>query len=343
MHAQAIFHTAPEKVEIGELELPPLANDQVLVSTRYSAISPGTEGLIYRGSMPLNLPLDENISSLAGNFDYPFRYGYILVGRIVECGANIDPAWLDRLVFVFHPHQNLVVVRLQECLPVPVELKAESALFLPNMESALNFVMDAKPVIGYCVGVFGLGVVGLLCTALLSEIALTELIAVDTLQYRREKALAMGASSAQDPNNSKQWNNLKAHLSERPEPNGLDIAFELSGNMDALNQAIELTGFGGKIIVGSWYGNQSKPIDLGGRFHRSRIHLISSQVSSIDPQLSARWTKARRLQLAWSMIKHVKPETLITHRLKFSEYKTAFKINADKSQNVLQTIFEYPV
>lgn len=342
MLAQAIFHTAPEQVEIGEFELPPLAADEVLVSALYSAISPGTEGLIYRGSVPNDLSLDTKIPELAGHFEYPFRYGYALVGRIIEQGAAIGPEWKDRLVFVFHPHQNLAVVKLEACLPVPTGISADAALILPNMESALNFVMDANPVIGDSIGIFGLGVVGLLCTALLSEIALTDLIGIDKLDYRRSKALSMGASEAQDPENREHWNELKARLTADPEPNGLDIAFELSGNMDVLNRAIELTGFAGKIIIGSWYGNQSKPIELGGRFHRSRIRLISSQVSSLNPKHSARWSKGRRIQLAWSMIKRIEPERLITHIIPFSDCKSAFQINADKTQGVIQTIFEYP-
>ncbi len=342
MRAQAIFHTAPKHVEIGDIELPLLADNHVLVATRCSAISPGTESLIYQGRMPHGLFQDKTIPSLKGAFEYPFRYGYSIVGCIVDRGRNVDPEWDGRRVFVFHPHQNRIVVALDECLPVPNELSSEAALFLPNMESALNFVMDANPIIGDIVGVFGLGVVGLLCTALLSRLALNQLIALDTLAYRRETALAMGATETLDPSHIEEWRNLTARISDKPEPKGLDIAFELSGNMDALNQAIEITGFAGKIIIGSWYGSASKPLDLGGHFHRNRIRLISSQVSTIDPQLSGRWSKNRRINLAWSMIEAIKPKTLISHKLPFTECVKAFQINDQKTEQVLQTIFEYP-
>jgi len=243
---------------------------------------------------------------------------------------------------VFHPHQNRIVVALDECLPVPDKLSSEAALFLPNMESALNFVMDAKPVIGDIAGVFGLGVVGLLCTALLSRLSLQQLVALDPLIDRCDRALALGATETLDPNHNERWTSLKTCLFDKPEPNGLDIAFELSGNMNALNRAIEVTGFAGKIIVASWYGTASKPLDLGGHFHRNRIRLISSQVSTIDPRLSGRWNKTRRINLAWSMIEAIKPETLISHRLAFTECATAFQINDQKIEHALQVIFEYP-
>lgn len=342
MRAQAIFHTAPLHVEIGEFELPSLAEKQVLVSTQYSAISPGTESLIYQGRVPHDLPQDKTIPSLNGAFDYPFRYGYAVVGCIVDRGRNVGTEWDGRRVFVFHPHQNWIVIELDECLLIPNELSSEAALFLPSIESTLNFIMDASPAIGDIVGVFGLGVIGLLCTALLSRLALNKLVALDTLAYRRETALVMGATETLDPSHNDRWNCLKACLCNKPEPNGLDIAFELSGNMDALNQAIELTGFAGKIIIGSWYGTPSKPLDLGGHYHRNRIRLISSQVSTIDPQLAGRWTKNRRIDLAWSMIEEIKPETLVSHKLPLTECAKAFQINDQKIEQTLQIIFEYP-
>ncbi len=342
MRAQAVFHSAPKRVEIGDIDLPMLRDNQVLVATQYSAISPGTESLIYQGHAPSDLPQDKSIPSLNGTFDYPFRYGYAAVGYIVDRGRSVNSEWDGRRVLVFHPHQNRIVAALDECLPIPNEVSSEAALFLPNMESALNLVMDANPIIGEIVGVFGLGVVGLLCTALLSRLTLNQLVALEPLAYRREMAVTLGATETLDPSDNEAWTSFKARLSDRPEPKGLDVAFELSGSMAALNQAIEVTGFAGKIIIGSWYGTRSKPLDLGGYYHRNRIRLISSQVSTIDPQLSGRWDKTRRINLAWSMIEAIKPETLISHRLPFTQCLKAFQINDQKTEQALQIIFEYP-
>ena len=167
------------------------------------------------------------------------------------------------------------------------------------METAVNFLLDGAPLLGETAVVLGQGVVGLLTTALLRQYPLDRLIVLDRFELRREKARALGVSDAFDP--AIDLDRVKALLGE----GRADLTFELSGQPQTLDLAIELTGFAGRVIIGSWYGRKSAALDLGGRFHRSRIRLISSQVSTLTPDLFARWSKARRLDVAWSMLQHV--------------------------------------
>ena len=341
MLARTVHHIATEKVDVREIELAEPKSNEVVVKTRYSAISPGTESMIYRGLFPPNLSQDESIPSLSKKFEYPFRYGYSLVGTVIESGRDIDPKWLGRTVFVFHPHQDLAVVPVNDCLPLPDGISAKAALFLPNMESAVSFTMDAGPVIGDRICVFGLGVVGLLTTALLARFPLEMLLTADPLGHRREKALTFGATHAIDPSDDQAWAALIDSQFNQSSIPGVDISFELSGNMDALNQAIEICGFSAKIIVASWYGRQTSELDLGGHFHRRRIQLISSQVSTLNPALSGRWDKDRRIDLSWKMIKQIKPEKLITHQFPLHQCAGAYQVNSEHLENALQVIFEY--
>jgi 2-desacetyl-2-hydroxyethyl bacteriochlorophyllide A dehydrogenase len=341
MDALAIHHVAPEKVSLGTTPLPAPGPEQLLIRARYSAISPGTESLIYQGRFPAGLARDGTIASLEGGFAYPFTYGYALVGEVIDAGAGVDPAWHGRNVFTFHPHQDHAVVPVRDAVPIPERIEPRTALFLPSMESALNFVMDAAPAIGEKVMVFGQGVVGLLTTALLAQFPLGLLVSADPIQERRERSLALGAGQAIDPGNAAQWNSLAGELFGDGEAGGLDLAFELSGNARALDQAIELAGFSGRIIVGSWYGSGGQTLDLGGHFHRRRIELISSQVSTVHPRLSGRWTKRRRIDLAWDAIAKLAPQRLITHSFSFRECQRAFALASARSDGVLQVVFEY--
>ena len=177
MKALAIFHTEPEKSEVQEIELASPKNNEVVIEALCSAISPGTESMIYRGEMPRGIPGDSIIRSLGDNLEYPFTYGYALIGTIIGHGINVDPNWRGRKVFAFHPHQSRAVLPIQDCLPIPDNISPDNALFLPNMESALNFIMDANPVFGSRVMVFGLGVVDLLTCNLLDKLPLASLIA----------------------------------------------------------------------------------------------------------------------------------------------------------------------
>src|SRR5262245_35940984 len=312
MKRLALYFTAPYRVSVQEEPLSPPAADQVMVQTLVSAISPGTELLFYRGQVPTDLPVDETIAALAGAVRFPLKYGYAAVGRVVAVGAQIAPEWQDRLVFSFHPHESRFLASLDELIPVPPPVPPEEAAFVPNMETAVNFLMDGQPLIGERVVIFGQGVVGLLTTALLGRLPLASLVTLDPYPLRRQTSLALGAHTSLDPTEPQALTQLHAVLQQ--EQQGADLTYELSGNPAALDQAIAATGFNGRVVIGSWYGQKRSDLNLGGRFHRSRIRLISSQVSTIAAEWSGRWNKSRRLHLAWEMLQLLRPAHLITHR-----------------------------
>lgn len=334
MRVRSIWFEAPYQVAVREEALAPLAPDQVLVQTQVSAISAGTELLFYRGQVPPGLPLDAALASLAGEVHYPLRYGYACAGRVVEIGAQVDRAWLGRDVFSFQPHATHFAASVTELYPLPEDLSPRQAVFLPNMETAVNFLLDGAPLLGERVVVLGQGVVGLLTTALLAHYPLATLMVFDRFELRREKARMLGASAAFDPAGV---DRAAALLGE----GGADLTFELTGQPEALNRAIALTGFAGRIIIGSWYGSKSAELDLGGRFHRNRIRLISSQVSTLTPDLLARWSKQRRLDGAWSMLRRVPVRDLITHTFSLAEAARAYALLDQHPEQALQVIFSY--
>ncbi len=340
MRVKAIYHVAPRTVTVQEIDLPAPRNGELLIKALCSAISPGTESLIFRGEAPSDLPQDTSIGSLQGSFSYPFRYGYALVGEVAAVGADEDREWLGRRVFAYHPHQNYAVVDKKDCLVLPEDVPAERALFLANMESALNLVFDTAPLPGERIMVFGQGIVGLLITAVLARFPLEELITADPVAMRRQKSVELGAALSINPEVKREFAALKDCLFYEG-ADGLDAAIEVSGNLAALNQAIELTGFAGRVVIGSWYGQSETPMDLGSHFHRQRIRLISSQVSTIDPRLAGRWSKKRRLDLAWEWLAEIRAERLITHHFAPSACQDAFELIDSKRAGVLQPVFEY--
>jgi 2-desacetyl-2-hydroxyethyl bacteriochlorophyllide A dehydrogenase len=326
---QSLWFTAPFQVEIIEEELPSLQPDEILVQTAVSAISPGTEMLLYRNQMPANMAADETIAALDGSLNYPMKYGYAAVGRVTETGENVDSSWNGRFVFAFQPHQSHFITRPELVYPLPADMPPETAVFLPNMETAVSFVMDGRPVIGERVVVFGQGVVGLLTTMLLAQFPLAGLSTVDGFALRRECSAKLGATAVLDP----------AH--ELPFLDA-DLSFELSGNPEALNQAISVTGFDGRVIIGSWYGTKQAALNLGGPFHRRHMRLISSQVSHLHPRWLGRWTKSRRLHTTWQMLHQHDPAPLITHRFPLPDAPAAYQLLNENAATAIQPTLYYP-
>lgn len=328
----ALFFVAPRQVEIREEDLRPAGPEELLIQTLCSAISPGTEMLVYRGEAPQDLAADANIPSLAGQLRYPLKYGYAVVGRVVEAGSPALAGWVGRLIFCFQPHQTHFIAAPSQVIPIPDGFTPEQALFLPNVETAVNFLMDGQPVVGERVAVFGQGIVGLLTVALLAQFPLETLIAFDPLSPRREASLAAGAQRCLPSRFSEAWGDFEGFF---------DLTYELSGSPAALNDALAVTGFDGRVVIGSWYGQKPASLDLGGRFHRARLRLISSQVSTLAPRFSGRWDKPRRFAVAWEMIRRVRPERWITHRVPFGQVGSAYDLLDRKAGEAIQVVLVY--
>ena len=341
MKRLSLYFTGPYQVSVKGEPLPSPADDQVVVETQVSAISPGTETLLYRGQAPTGIPLDETLPDLAGDFTYPFKYGYAAVGRVVGRGADVAREWHDRLVFAFHPHESHFVTSPDELIPVPPGVSPEEAAFLPNVETAVNFLMDGRPVIGEQVVVFGQGVVGLLTAALLARFPLARLVTLDRYPLRRQQSLDMGAHVSLDSAGPDVLDQVLSLVQKGEFYPGADLTYELSGDPRALDRAIAATGFSGRVVIGSWYGQKRADLDLGGRFHRSRVQLISSQVSTIAPEWSGRWNKPRRLDLAWHMLKQVKPAQLITHRFPITQASQAYTLLDQQPDKAIQVMLTY--
>ena len=334
--AKSLYFTARRKVAVREEALPKLTATKAVVETLFSAISPGTECLIYRGEFPLGMATDETIADLAGELTYPLKYGYAAVGHVVGAGADVEADWKGRLVVAFHAHESRFTIDPSMLVPVPDDISAEDAAFLPTMETAINFVMDGAPVVGEDVLVFGQGIVGLLTTSILARFPLANFVTFDQHELRRQASREVGAQSSRYPDDAGFERLRRDEL-----PNGADLTYEISGSPAALRQALAVTGFNGRIIVGSWYGSKLASLDLGGRFHRSRIRLVSSQVSSMAPQFGGRWTKKRRFDVAWEMIRQLQPSRLITHRFQIDQAREAYQLLDQNPGEVIQILLTY--
>jgi len=181
----------------------------------------------------------------------------------------------------------------------------------------------------------GQGVVGLLTASLLSEFPLETLVTADCFELRRNSSPVPQHLSL-DPYSPNFHNEAKKLLK-----GSADLTFELSGKPETLNDALAITGYSGRIVIGSWYGEKRAEIGLGGAFHRSRIKLISSQVSTVSPELSGRWNKARRFNAAWKALERIKPEKWITHRIPMDQAEEAYRRLDENPQETIQVVFDY--
>jgi len=310
--ARAIFFVAPRRIEAATVKLPEIGTSDALVRTSHSGISAGSELLAYRGEIDPSVPLDETIGALGGTFRFPFQYGYSCVGQ-VERGTGAVAE--GDLVFAFHPHQNRFVVPADEVIALG-DTDARVATLFPLVETALQLSRDAGPVDGEPVVVMGLGVVGLLTAALLVR-AGAQVVASEPLEWRRTAALPFGVTAVEP-------DDLDAAIQAETDGRGARVVVEASGNPAALGSSLRQLAHEGTALVASWYGSKPVPLPLGAEFHRRRLTIRSSQVSTIPADQQPHWTIGRRRQAARALLDELPLAALATHTFAFDDAAEAF-------------------
>jgi 2-desacetyl-2-hydroxyethyl bacteriochlorophyllide A dehydrogenase len=333
MDARRLYFTEPRSVAIRTESLAAPTGEQLLVETLASGVSAGSELLVYRGEFPDDIPVDETIDALDGSFEYPLAYGYAAVGEVVDAGPGSDE-WVGRRVFAFEPHADRFLTTTDAVVPLPDDTRTEAATLLPTVETATNLVLDGHPRLGERVAVFGAGPVGLCTTHALAAFPLDRLVVVEPIAARRAVAREFGADRVVPPAEADA-------LFAGADPPGADLVFELSGRPETLDAAIDAVGYDGRVVVGSWYGSKRTSVELGGSFHRDRIDLISSQVSTIAPALRGRFDTDRRFGVAFDRLGRLDDRSLTTHRVPFDDAAAAYRRLDGREGDPIHLVFTY--
>ena len=333
MKRESLYFLGSNEAEVREENIDEPRKNEVLVESIVSSVSAGTEMHFYHGELEEGIMIDGSIEKFKKGLEYPLKYGYSNMGRVITVGEDVSDEWLGEIVLSFHPHETHHIHQVDELIKKPDGIGVERFSFLPCIETAVNFMMDGKGMIGERVLVSGQGVIGLLTTRLLKMLPLEKLVTLDNLENRRKWSKKLGADVSLSGKLEFEDILKKSRVED------FDLVFEVSGNIKGLEKAVDLAGFGGRIIVGSWYSGK-KGVKLGTYFHRNRIKMISSQVSSISGRFLDRWDKDRRLKTSLKMLDEVEPEKLISHKINFKDAPKAYE-TIDGDEENLQILLEY--
>lgn len=324
MEARELRFVAPRRVEIRPTEVRPPGAGGLLIRTRWSGVSGGTEMLAYRGELDPGLERDETLSSLGGTFRYPFAYGYSCVGVVER--SNADGIEEGASVFAFHPHQDVLSVNAADVIALD-GLDERLATLFPLVETALQVTLDAGSRIGERVVVLGLGPVGILSAALLQRSG-AEVVGADPRYDRRRIASGFEIPTLD--------------VSEiGTVPRDVPLVVEASGSPAALRVALELLAHEGEVLVCSWYGTKDVSLPLGRAFHRRRLQIRSTQVSTIPSRLAGRWDVARRRRTALRLMHELPLKLLATHEVPFERAADAYAMLDAGESGVMQVALRY--
>lgn len=320
--AQSFWLSAPGRGEIRTVDLPRPAADEVLVRTLYSGVSRGTESLVFRGGVPRSQYAAMRAPFQEGTFPAPVKYGYLNVGLVEEGPADLR----GRTVFCLYPHQTHYVVPASAVTPVPAAVPAGRAVLAGTVETAVNAVWDAAPLLGDRIAVIGGGMVGAAVGALLARHPATRVQLVDADPARATTAAALGVPFA-----------LPADAR-----GDCDLVVHASATEDGLARALELLAPEGTVIELSWYGDRRVSLPLGESFHSRRLTVRSSQVGAVAPARCGRRTHADRLALALDLLADPAFDALITGESRFDELPSVLPELASGALPALCHRIRYP-
>jgi 2-desacetyl-2-hydroxyethyl bacteriochlorophyllide A dehydrogenase len=294
----AFWLRAPGEGEIRSVELPTPGSNDVVVRTRYSAVSRGTETLVFRGGVPPSQYARMRAPFQVGYFPAPVEYGYLNVGEVEDGPA----ALVGRTVFCLAPHRTRYVVPATAVTPVPDAVPPARAVLAGTVETAVNALWDAAPLVGDCIAVVGGGMVGCCVAALLARIpgVRVELVDVDPARATVAAALGVGFAAPADA------------------AGDCDLVVHASATEAGLARSLELLADEGEVIELSWYGDRPVTLPLGEAFHSRRLAIRASQVGTVSPRRGRR-TYADRMNLALRLLADPAFDALITREIRFAD------------------------
>ncbi|MFD7458281.1 MULTISPECIES: zinc-dependent alcohol dehydrogenase [unclassified Streptomyces] len=320
--AHAFWLASPGQGEIREVELPEPAEGDVVVRALWSGVSRGTETLVFRGRVPSSQYAAMRAPFQEGDFPAPVKYGYLGVGVVEEGPAQL----VGRTVFCLHPHQTRYVVPASAVTPVPDGVPAERAVLAGTVETAVNALWDAPPLVGDRIAVVGGGMVGCSVAALLARFPGVRVQLVDTDPARAKTAKALGVDFAAPAD----------ALGDR------DLVVHASATEQGLARSLELVATEGTVLELSWYGDRKVSVPLGEDFHARRIVLRSSQVGTVSPARRATRSYGDRLALALELLADPALDALITGECAFEDLPDVLPRLADGRIPALCHRVRYP-
>ncbi len=297
--ALAFWVREPGVGEIRRAAVPDPRPGEVLVRALASGVSRGSESLVFDGRVPESQYAAMRAPFQEGDFPGPVKYGYLSVG-VVEHGPD---DLRGHTVFCLHPHQTSYVVPVEAVHRVPDDVPAGRAVLAGTVETAVNALWDAGPLLGDRVAVVGAGMVGCCVARLLARIPGVQVTLVDVDPSRADVATALGVGFALPDDAAA----------------GLDLVVHTSATSAGLQRSLDLLVPEGTVLDLSWYGEAEVQLSLGGAFHSGRLAIRSSQVGTVATPRRGRRTPQQRMALALNLLRDPVFDALLTGTSRFEE------------------------
>jgi threonine dehydrogenase-like Zn-dependent dehydrogenase len=259
MNGRRIVFPEPRRAQVEPFDLGDAAGGrQVFLEAEASVVSPGTEGAAFLGTQSL-VPIS-----------YPTYPGYAWVGRVARNDTGDARLRVGDRVLAMKRHASHATLdpATEVWVPVPAGLPAEEAALARLLAVGATTLRTTVARPGDRVAVIGLGVVGL-CAALLFQASGYDVVGVDVLSTRADRARDVGLRQALHGADDAI---VEAVLSQTS--GGCHLVIDATGNVRGELLALRVARDHGEVVLlGSpWAGGGDEPI--GDLFQRIHLHYL---------------------------------------------------------------------
>jgi L-iditol 2-dehydrogenase len=302
----------PTVVEIEQFEPPEPQSGQVLIRTRASLISPGTERAFF-----LALPNT--------NAAYPLYPGYSNIGEVIALGDGVEGLQVGDRVASGAPHASHVVMDAVACQRVPEQVSDEDATFFNLIAIAMQGVRKTRIELGEPVIVIGVGPIGMFALQLAKLNGALPVIAIDQDEHRLELARTAGADVALTNDER-----LQAAIREQTGADGAPVVIEATGAPAAILLAFRLAMLRGRVsLLGSARG-ETDGVNFYRDVHRKGLSVIGAHeiTRPRHDSLPGWWTQAdeHRVALRLLAMQRLSVQPLISHRFTWQAFPQAYEL-----------------
>lgn len=308
--------------------LPPPAPDQILVRSRYSLISPGTERAALTGAWD--------------NQEFRQNPGYALAGEVIEIGEDARPFSIGDRVISLTNHADLANVSVHPwaTLQIPENISYEEATFLPLASVALHAIRRAQITFGEILVIIGGGIIGQIALQLAKSHGAYKVLMIDLYENRLSLAREFGADVTINPT----LVDPISAVMEATEGEGSPVILEAAGNPLVIPTAFKYASDGGRIIC---VGALEEPLTLN--LHEDFIRRELSLIAAFQPycptekNLYWKWTQQANRTLLLEMFanQQIRLKELLTHRFPASEAPVVYERIKAGDPSMLGVLFDW--
>ena len=329
MKAQRVVWPDRAKVDVETFMLPPVGDDEVLVATECTLISPGTERAFLLG-----------LPNAQGR--YPTRPGYSNVGRVVDIGKSVTDCEVGDRVASTQGHTSHFVTSPSHLLKIAsADVPAEEAVFFNLGAIALQGVRKARIELGEATLILGQGLIGLSAMQLSKLSGALPLIAADLTDSRLEISKRVGADHTFNPEDA----DFAEQLGDATKGEGPAVVIEATGHPDAISTALDVAGRDARVVLLASTRGETPSVNFYRDVHKKGLILYGAH-NSIRPRQESSpnfWTLEEDSFLLLSLIaqKRFNVIPLISHRVRGEDAAKAYQLLMEWNPGLLGVILQW--